>query len=128
MVEGTGQPDQDGGAGLLSQCSQSAEDGVGSVAFTAPERVRDGQPNAMLVGHVPNGGLGNPVEGLRVDPQADCIDRSDNLVGFKEESAEQLLPNCTGEAPSVRLGRQPDGVDERGDPTQPIEMALPVRR
>ncbi len=55
VIEGTGQPDQGGGLRVAGQFGQSVEDGVKGAAFTAPERVGDGQPNAMLGGHVPSG-------------------------------------------------------------------------
>jgi hypothetical protein len=78
----------------------------------------------MLIGHVPNGGLGNPVEGLCVDPQTDGIDRSGSLIGFEQEGEEQFLPRSVGEVSGVRLGGQPDGVDQRIEPTQPIKVPL----
>ncbi len=108
--------------GLLSQFGEAAEDGVKGAAFTAPERVGDGQSNVMLGGHVLSSRLRHPEKGLRVDAQADRIDRSDSLVGFQQEGAKQLLPSRIGKATGVVLGRQPDRVDEGVDPTQPIEV------
>jgi hypothetical protein len=47
----------------------------------------------MLIGHVLDSCLRHPEKRLRVDPQADGIDRSDSLVGFEQEAEKQLLPS-----------------------------------
>ena len=78
----------------------------------------------MLIGHVPNGGLRHPEKRLGVDPQADGLDRSDNRVGFEQEGEKQLLPRGVGKVSGVVLGGQPDGVDQRLDPAQPIKVPL----
>src|SRR3954454_3994803 len=78
----------------------------------------------MLGSHVLNGCLCHLEKRLRVDPQADGLDRSNNRVVFKQEGAKQLLPRGVGKVPRIVLGSQPDGVDQRVNPAQPIKIAL----
>ena len=101
---------------MVSQFGEAAKDGIKGAGFAAPDRVGDGQPNAMLIGHVPNGGLRHPEKGLLINAQADGLDRSDNLISLKQEGAEQLLLCRVGEVSGVVLGRQPDRIDQRIDP------------
>src|SRR3954465_15619111 len=78
----------------------------------------------MFGGHMPSSRLRHSKKGLRVDPQADRLDRSDSLVGFEQEREKQLLPSRIGEVPRIVLGGPPDRVDERVNPTQPIKVPL----